>query len=181
MIRRSRLLAGFLTASMMLTAHPVLAQPSEAAVKAAFLPRFARYVTWPPPVRPGAAQPFQLCIIGVDPFGRALDQAAAGQGVDGHAVTVRRLSSSSGAAGCHVAFVQGVSGQATGQLLAGLSRLPVLTVTDARSGAQRGMVHFSVVSGRVRFFIDDAEAAERGLSISSRLLSLAVGVRQRRG
>ena len=181
MNRRSALFAGLLAASMLLTARPALGQPSETAVKAAFLPRFARYVTWPPPARPGGAQPFQLCVIGVDPFGRALDQAAAGQGVDGHAVTVRRLSSSNGAAGCHVAFVQGANGQATGQLLAGLSRLPVLTVTDARSGSQRGMVHFSVVSGRVRFFIDDAVAAERGLSISSRLLSLAVGVRQRRG
>jgi len=181
MIRRTRLLAGILAAYVLLTARPVFAQPSETAVKAAFLPRFARYVSWPTPVRPGAAQPFQLCIIGVDPFGRAVDQAAAGQGVDGHSVRIRRLSSSSEAAGCHVAFVQGANGQATGQLLAGLSRLPVLTVTDARSGAQRGIVHFSIVSGRVRFFIDDAEAAKRGLSISSRLLSLAVGVRQRRG
>jgi hypothetical protein len=43
------------------------------------------------------------------------------------------------------------------------------------------MIHFSMVSGRVRFFIDDAGAAERGLSISSRLLALAIGVRQRRG
>jgi hypothetical protein len=30
----------------------------------------------------------------------------------------------------------------------------------------------------VRFFINQAAAAERGLSISSRLLALAVGVRQ---
>lgn len=178
---RPYLLAGVLAASMMLAAWPVVAQPSEAAVKAAFLPRFAQYVTWPPHARPRAGRPFQLCVIGVDPFGRALDHAAAGQAVDGHAVTVRRLSSSNGAAGCHVAFVQGASRQATGQLLAGLSRLPVLTVTDARSGSQRGMIHFSIVSGRVRFFIDDAEAADRGLSISSRLLALAIGVRQRRG
>jgi hypothetical protein len=181
MIRQACLLFGFLAATMLLGAGPALAQASEVAVKAAFLPRFARYVTWPPPARPGPAQPFQLCVIGTDPFGRALDQAAVGQGLDGHAVTIRRLPSASGAAGCHVAFVQGSSGQTTGQLLAGLSRLPVLTVTDARSGAQRGMIHFSVVSGRVRFFIDDAGAAERGLSISSRLLALAVGVRQRRG
>jgi hypothetical protein len=36
-----------------------------------------------------------------------------------------------------------------------------------------------IASGRVKFFIDDAKAAGRGLSISSRLLALAVGVRQR--
>jgi hypothetical protein len=181
MTRPKRLLAGLLLVVMLLPTSPAFAQPSETAVKAAFLPRFARYVTWPPPARPGPSQAFQLCIIGIDPFGRALDQAAAGQGVDGHSVSIKRLQSASGAVGCHVAFVQGANGQATGQLLAALGRLPVLTVTDARSGAQRGMIHFSVVSGRVRFFIDDVEAAERGLSISSRLLALAVGVRQRRG
>ena len=57
---------------------------------------------------------------------------------------------------------------------------PILTITDARAGPQRGMIHFTIVAGRVRFFIDDAEAATRGLSISSRLLALAAGVRQRR-
>jgi hypothetical protein len=180
MAGRGRLLAGLLAASTLLGGQPALAQPSETAVKAAFLPRFARYVTWPPAARPAPGQPVQLCVIGVDPFGPTLDQAAAGQAVDGHAILVRRLASLRGAAGCHVAFVQGANRQATGQLLAGLNRLPVLTVTDARFGAQRGVIHFSIVSERVRFFIDDAEAAERGLSISSRLLALAVAVRQRR-
>jgi hypothetical protein len=52
-------------------------------------------------------------------------------------------------------------------------------VTDARTSSHRGIIHFSVVGGRVRFFIDEAEASERGLSISSRLLALAIGVNQR--
>jgi len=42
------------------------------------------------------------------------------------------------------------------------------------------MIHFTTVSGRVRFFINEAEAAQRGLTISSRLLALAAGVTQRR-
>jgi hypothetical protein len=42
------------------------------------------------------------------------------------------------------------------------------------------MVHFAIVRGRVRFFVDEAAAAARGLVISSRLLRLAIGVRQRR-
>jgi len=64
--------------------------------------------------------------------------------------------------------------------LLALGRQPVLTVTDARAGPQRGIVHFTIAGGRVRFFIDDALAAERGISISSRLLAVAAGVRQRR-
>ena len=42
------------------------------------------------------------------------------------------------------------------------------------------MIHFTISGGRVRFFIDEAAAAQRGLVISSRLLALALGVRQRR-
>jgi hypothetical protein len=53
----------------------------------------------------------------------------------------------------------------------------VLTVTGAADAA-RGIIHFVVTGGRVRFFIDQSAAAQRGLAISSRLLALAVGVKQ---
>ena len=157
---------------------PARAQVSETEVKAAFLPRFARYVTWPTFMRPQPGQPFQLCVVGADPFGRALERAAAGQLVDGHRINVRRVGNSE-AGSCHIAFVQGSKTLPAGQILAALDGRPVLTVTDARGGSQRGMVHFSIVSGRVRFFIDEKEAARRGLGINSRLLALAVGVRPR--
>jgi hypothetical protein len=153
--------------------------PSETSVKAAFVPRFARYVTWPPSGRPGPGAPVVLCIFGRDPFGSLLDQAARSQGVDGHPIIVRRLTSAAGARGCHLAFVGGSAQQPTGQMLAALGAQPILTITDAGSGPQRGIIHFALVSGRVRFFIDEAAAARRGLSISSRLLGLAVAVRTR--
>ena len=39
------------------------------------------------------------------------------------------------------------------------------------------MIHFTVVDGRVRFLIDQGSATARGLTISSRLLALAVEVK----
>jgi len=169
-----------LALALLFGAAPARAQPSEDAVKAAFLPRFARYVAWPPPALPAPGAPFQLCLIGRDPFGRLLDQAAASELIDGHGVAVRRLTSIGQAGACHLVFVQGAAGTDTARLLLALRDRPVLTVTDARAGPQRGMIHFTIVGGRVRFFIDEAAAAERGLTISSRLLALAAGVRQRR-
>lgn len=158
---------------------PAVAAPTEAMVKAAFLPRFARYVTWPPAARPGATEPIVLCTIGSDPFGPLLEQSVRSQGVDGHRIIVRRHASAANARGCHVAFVGGSSDQPTGQLLASLARQPVLTVTDSRTGSQRGIIHFAMDRGRVRFFIDEAAASQRGLGISSRLLGLAIAVRTR--
>ena len=149
-------------------------------MKAAFLPRFARYVSWPPPATPPAGTPFQLCVVGRDPFGPLLDHAASSELIDGHNVAVRRMTAPDRAAGCQLAFVAGASPQDTTRLLLALRSQAILTITDARAGPQRGMIHFTIVGGRVRFFIDDAEAAGRGLSISSRLLALAAGVRPRR-
>jgi hypothetical protein len=149
-------------------------------VQATFLPKFPRYVAWPAARQVPAGTPFQLCVIGRDPYGRMLDAAAAAEQIDGHGVQVRRLLSEQGAGACHLAFVQGRQPAETGRLLLALRNQPILTITDARAGPQRGMIHFTNVSGRVRFFINEAEAAQRGLSISSRLLALAAGVTQRR-
>ena len=56
---------------------------------------------------------------------------------------------------------------------------PVLTVTDGAGPSTRGMVNFVLKSNRVRFEIDEASAAQSGLMISSKLLSLAAAVRPR--
>jgi len=179
---RPRLFAAATAAlALALSPAPAAAQPTEQAVKAAFLPKFARYVRWPRSTAPGPGRPYHLCVIGRDPFGRLLDQAAAREVIDGRAVVVRRLGAPGGAAGaCHVAFVQGRTPAETSRFLLVLRGQPILTVTDGRAGPQRGMVHFTVAGGRVRFFIDDAAAGQHGLAISSRLLALALGVRLRR-
>jgi hypothetical protein len=174
-----RLVRCLIGATIALAPAPVFAQVTETAVKAAFLPRFARYVTWPPAAAPKGAAPFAVCVIGSDPFGGMLDDAVRSQSIDGRRMVVKRLDTASGADGCQIAFVEGTRSLPTGQLLAGLGGKPILTVTDAASGGQRGMIHFAVVGGRVRFFIDESVAAQRGLSISSRLLALAIGVKQR--
>lgn len=174
-----RLLSVILLLALAASATRADAAPTDAAVKAAFLPRFARYVTWPAAARPVQPAPLVLCTVGRDPFGRLLEQSITGQEVDGHRILVRRLASATGIRLCHVAFVGGSPSQPTGQLLAAIGRQPILTVTDASYASQRGIIHFTIVSGRVRFFIDEAAAAERGLAISSRLLGLAVAVRTR--
>lgn len=158
-----------------LVSTPASAEISDVAVKAAFIPKFARYVTWPPTAPARTNGQMVICIIGDDPFGAMLNEAAAGQEVDGHPFAVKRLSSAAGASDCAIAFVDGSH---TAETLAALGRQPILTVTDSRSSSQRGVIHFAIVDGRVRFFIDNAQAQARGLTISSRLLALAIAVNQ---
>ncbi|SMF66139.1 YfiR family protein [Allosphingosinicella indica] len=172
----TRLLAALLIAG---AAAPAGAQLRDDRVTAGFLPKLAHYVEWPEGARPGAGEPMTLCVLGIDPFGPILEQAARRQAVLGHRLAVRHLQDAGRAEGCAMAYVQGSSGRTTAAMLAALKGKPVLTVTDARFGEVRGMVHFAVQNGRVGFHIDDQAAADAGLGISSRLLGIARSVRQR--
>lgn len=159
------------------TAAPAGAQPSETAVKAAFLTKFPAYVDWPSTLHMAPNAPITLCIVGNDPFGRTIDAAARGQEVDHHPLVVKRMTSAAGADGCQVAFVDGNSGRSTAEMLRALQGKPVLTVTDGRSGPERGIIHFVLDGGRVRFHIDQAAAENAGLGLSARLLAIALSVR----
>jgi hypothetical protein len=177
-MRRSRTILLCALGAALVPAADARAEVADTAVKAAFLPRFAHYVTWPASAIPPSGDPLVLCVVGGDPFGQQLDEAARTQSIDGRRIVVKHLDSAQGAGGCQIAFVDGTNAHPTGQILAALARDPVLTVTDADSSGQRGIIHFVVVGGRVRFFIDQSAAAQRGLTISSRLLALAVGVKK---
>lgn len=179
---RSRL-ALLLVAAVLATVSAALcevrAQPMEAAVKAAFLPKFAPYATWPAPSVPAAGASYVICVVGRDPFGSLIDEAVVGQRRDVSPLSVRRLDRVDRSSGCHIVYFGGSTVQPVAAGLAALAGAPVLTVTDARVGRDRGIVHFELKSGRVRFHIDDAAAARADLVLSSKLLSLALSVKQR--
>jgi hypothetical protein len=152
---------------------------SEYSVKAAYLYKFAPFVEWPP-TSLAAGAPLQVCIVGPDPFGGALDTAALGQVIGDHKVEIRRMARVEGRPACHVMYVRKSAGQSVADALTAVRGAPVLTVTDAADGdGAHGILHLVVAANRVRFEVDPGAAAENGLSISSKLLDLALTVRAR--
>jgi len=148
------------------------------AVKAAFLYKFEPFVTWPAQAFPAPDSPFNLCVIGADPFGAVLDRAVDGQETAGHRVAVVRLTLLSRDAHCQMLYIAPAASPAARELEAAVDGTPVLTVTDSIGDpSAKGMINFVIVDNRVRFEIDDAAAKRSGLQISSKLLSLAVSVR----
>lgn len=147
--------------------------PLEQAIKAGFLVKFAPFVEWPSSAWSASGESFNICLRGEDPFGAALDDAVRGQLVSGRVVVVRRLGQNVGITGCHILFA-GVSAETNYLPFADVAGHPVLTVTDSDSGIPGAMIQFVKQGGRVRFQIDDSEARENGLVISSKLLSLAI-------
>lgn len=145
----------------------------EYSVKASYLVRFAAFVEWPRQAFSGPRAPLAICVVGRDPFGARLDRAAAQQTAFGRPLAVRRPTTRDAVATCQIVYV----GQSGAALMEGLEGQPnLLTVTDSAVSAQRGMVHFAIRNGRVKFHIDLGAASRSGLAISSRLLNLALSV-----
>lgn len=150
----------------------------EYAVKAAYLPKFVPFITWPDAAFANPAAPVTICVLGSDPFGGKLEQAVGGLKSGERSITVRHLAASDATLSCQVIFVGNADAGAAEGTLDAVKGKPVVTVTD--SGLKsRGMISFLIEANHVRFDIDDAAAAQGGLVISSKLLGLAHAVKQR--
>jgi hypothetical protein len=181
-MRRRRLPSVAACLVALLLALPALAQgnPLELAVKATYFYKFAPFATWPATVFAAPDAPVVLCIIGDDPFGSTLEQAVGGQRIGERPIALRRLAQAGRQSGCHIMYMAGSAAQPVAAALSAVRGTPVLTFTDeARGGNAKCIVHFVVRDGRVRFEIDEYAAAENGIVISSKVLSLAVSVRRR--
>jgi hypothetical protein len=145
----------------------------EYTVKANYLYKFAPFVQWPPQAFAQPDSPFAICVAGVDPFERALDEAVRGQALNGRPVIIRRMPTVTPRAPCHVLFIGRLTGQTQEEAVKAVANEPVLTITEAGPLNAAGIIQLLVIGGRVRFDIDERAARAAGLNISSKLLSLA--------
>jgi hypothetical protein len=172
---------------MLLAAGPAAAQapvqqkPYSLAVEAAYLSRLPPFVQWPDSAFDSPAGPFNICLVGGDPFGGSLDQIVSGQHVGTHPVRVKRLAKVERSAACQLLYLGALKGQAVVDALAAVKAAPILTVTESQHAEDpRGMVDFRIGGPRLMLAIDDAAARASGLVVSSKLLSIA-DADQRRG
>lgn len=160
-----------------LAAQP--AKPSEYQVKAAYLLNFGKFVEWP--AKPGAApdEPFQICVLGKDPFGPFLDTALAGETINRAPLAARRIAKTQDAAPCRILFISTSEQESLKAILQSLEKVPVLTVSDiAQFGRQGGMIQFVFSGNRVRFDVNLVAARAAGLTLSSELLKVALSVKR---
>lgn len=169
-------LAGGLTAlfsAAAATADP----PSEAAVKAAFVYNFAKFVEWPETTSTKGAM--TLCVAGTRPELATSLAELEKKLVQGRALAVKNNVIAADLDTCQVLYIgddaRTLAGQARG-------RAGLLTVSDmpgfARSG---GMIGLFTEGERVRFEINPRSAEAAGLKVSSQLMKLARVVEDQRG
>lgn len=177
-MRLRRFIAAGLGCAALLMPAAAWAQSLEYAVKAAYLTKFIPFIQWPDTAFTSPTAPVTICLLGGDPFGASLDKAAGGAKPVDRPITVRHMDQPDPAAPCQLLFIGSGDPATIASALDAMKGRAVVTVTDM-DAAPRGMISFVVSGNRVRFDIDDSQAAQSGLSISSKLLSLARSVKQR--
>jgi hypothetical protein len=151
--------------------------PSEYQVKAAYLLNFAKFVEWPVTAFASRDSALRICILGEDPFGRALDQLLEGEVINGRKLLAARMERPPQPGACQTLFIS----RSEKDVPAILSQVGpgVLTVSD-RDGFLRegGMIAFVLDARRVRFDINLRAASGASLKISARLLNVARAVQK---
>ncbi len=151
-----------------LAAAPPSDSASEAAIKAAFVYNFAKFVEWQ---STPAAGEVKICTAGVDNELAATVAALEGKPLQTRTVSIRRDVRTADLDICQVLLV-GSGGRALAEAARGKTGL--LTVSDIKGfAAAGGVIELFAEDGKMRFEINTRAAQRAGLRISSQLLKLA--------
>lgn len=147
---------------------------SESQVKAAMLYNFTRFVVWPDTAGKTGSATIRICVFGEDPFGPALT-ALSGRDSGSGKIEIAQISEQQQLRDCQLAFLNVADEAKRKEVLQELSSYPVLTVGDSSGfGDDGGMIRFLTRQRRLRFTIYTGAVEKAGLTISSKLLRLAV-------
>lgn len=170
-----RTMAGLcLLALAALASAPARADNNAAAIKAAFVYNFAKFVEWPESAFADPRSPLELCVAGAGLEGRL--QRLEGREAQGHPIRVRNLGGHDSAAGCHILVLETSAGERA-QMLQAVGGKAVLTIADGVDFPREGgMIGLFVASNRVQFVVNLGAAHGAGLKLSARMLQLAHSV-----
>jgi hypothetical protein len=177
LIRRLQPWLAVLAACACLPASTEAAQSeglTEYEIKAGFLYNFTKFVEWPSEVFTNASAPIVLGIVGANPFGMLLADAAAGKTINGRAVLIKPFREDEDLKSCQIVFVSSSEKKRAAQILEKLGRANVLTVGEGDAFIEAGgMIAFVVEANKVRLVMNLEAASEARLKISAKVIAVA--------
>lgn len=150
-------------------------QPSETEIKLVYLYNFTKFVTWPDTAFESNTAPFRLCIFGDQPVQELIAslRAKSTAGRNFEVLFPKQLSDIST---CHIAFLHRISATMSKRIVRTAPESPTLLVSDlAGFASDAGIIEFLIdEQSRVRIKINLANANQRKLTISAKLLETAL-------
>jgi len=148
---------------------------SEAAVKAAYLYRFAGYIDWPE--QGSVNDPFVIEVLGSPGIARELRRLLPNHLIHNRMAQVHEVTSSRDFGPAQIAYVGPGHADLLRTLTPAAGRPSILIVTDEEEGLTTGgTLNFLTIDRNVRFEVSMTAADRWGLKISSELLGVAIRV-----
>ena len=121
--------------------------------------------------------PFTIGVLGDEALTAEVGRIVTGRTVEGRQVAVRPVTETDSLGGLHMLFISRSRTDRLAAITAAAREHSILTVSEAEGAlAQGSVINFVLSSGKVRFEISMGAARKSGLSLSSRLLGVALSV-----
>jgi len=145
------------------------AQPAVACII-----RFTQFIEWPQ-LSTTTDNAFTICILNAHVIEDAFHEIPAQLKVQNRKLKIQRVSNPHAAVKYQILFIPPEQANRIGAVHRLLNNKPVLIVSDTPGLAKRGsIINFVNLNNRLRFEVNPGIAQSAGLSISSRLLKLAI-------
>ncbi len=148
----------------------------EYMVKAGFLERFTRFVTWPKKKDiDDPSFPFILGIIGSSLVKKEFEKYFQNQTIKNKKVEIREIINLHNITGCHLIFISRSAKSKLSVLLDHVKGKPILTIGDTEGYAQKGVhINFYIRhDGKMRYELNETALCNSGFDISFHLKTMA--------
>jgi hypothetical protein len=160
------------------TTPSVRAQATEAAVKAAYIYRFLEYVSWPAESFRNAEEPIVIGTTQDDDVAAELARVTRDRTVQNRRLTLVDVRDERDLA-VHVLYVPPGNSPRLSRVLEAARQRPILIITNSAGGLDKGgVINFVAAGGRIQFEVSLEAAHRAGLTISARLLAVALRVKK---
>jgi len=163
-----------------LSAHQVAAATAakEYQIKAAFLYNFVNFISWPDSVFQDDNEPYNICVLGKDPFGYPLNLTTENVTAKGRKLSVKRFEEGNvndeEIDSCHILFISTSLEPTIQNVLQTLEKKPILTVSEIENFVHMGgFIQFYTVRNKIRLKINRNELEAAQLKAAGTLLNLA--------
>lgn len=147
---------------------------AEDKLKAAFVYKLTRFVTWPPSYSSGSTEHFSFCILGDNIFGDALEPLRS-RSLKQLPIEINYYSQSEEVAeSCHVVYITASKSAFIDNIIERFKDKPMLTISDIANFSEYGGI-IELVRGpdNISFRINLNAARKADLSIAAPLLEIS--------
>lgn len=144
-------------------------------LKAVYLEKFSRFVTWPEKsLMNNTQEPFIISIIGKTPLKENLEQIYSIQKVNDKKVVIKQISELYEIENSHILVIAETERKNLQNILSLTKNLPILTISETPGFAEKGvLINFYEENNKLRFEINETAVLQSPLQMSFYLLNSA--------